>query len=241
MSKIMSKSTLTVSLLVVLMAAPVYAGSTNKSIRISAGATADGATSVNGSVTVGEGAIVTGEVSTVNGTIRIHDDARVQDVSTVNGALRVSSGVRAKNLSTVNGSIRVDENVTIDGWIEAVNGSIGVRKGSKVAKSVSNVNGEIELVASEVHGDLATVNGDIELSEGAILHGDIIVEKPGGWHFGFRKSWAPIIVIGPDSRVLGKIRLEREVKLYISDTAEVGGVEGVMSMSDAIRFSGTRP
>ena len=241
MIKIMSKSILTVSLLAVLMAAPVYAGSINKIIRIRSGATADGATSVNGSVTVGEGAIVTGEVSTVNGTIRINNDARVQDVSTVNGALRVSSGVRAKNLSTVNGSIRVDENVTIDGWIEAVNGSIGVRKGSKVAKSVSNVNGEIELVASEVHGDLATVNGDIELSEGAILHGDIIVEKPGGWHFGFRKSWAPIIVIGPDSRVLGKIRLEREVKLYISDTAEVGGVAGVISRSDAILFSGTRP
>jgi len=73
------------------------------------------------------------------------------------------------------------------------------------------------------------------------LRGDIIVEKPGGWSFGFRKSRDPRVVIGPNSRVFGTIRLEREVKLYISDTAEVGGVEGVMSMSDAIRFSGVRP
>jgi hypothetical protein len=35
--------------------------------------------------------------------------------------------------------------------------------------------------------------------------------------------------------------LEREVKLYISDSAEVGGVEGKMSMSDAVRFSGDHP
>ena len=39
----------------------------------------------------------------------------------------------------------------------------------------------------------------------------------------------------------GVIKLEREVKLYISENAEVGGVEGVMSMDDAVRFSGKRP
>jgi hypothetical protein len=31
------------------------------------------------------------------------------------------------------------------------------------------------------------------------------------------------------------------VKLYISETAEVGGVVGEMSMNDAIRFSGKHP
>ena len=51
----------------------------------------------------------------------------------------------------------------------------------------------------------------------------------------------PEVVIGPGSRVHGTIRLEREVKLYISDTAEVGGVSGVMSLTDAVRFSGEHP
>ena len=51
----------------------------------------------------------------------------------------------------------------------------------------------------------------------------------------------PTVTIGPGCRVDGKIIAEREVKLYISETAEVGGVEGELSMSDAVRFSGKRP
>jgi hypothetical protein len=39
----------------------------------------------------------------------------------------------------------------------------------------------------------------------------------------------------------GNIIVEREVELYISDTAEVGGVSGVMSIDQAVRFSGERP
>ena len=54
------------ALAMLLFAFPA-AASINKSIRIEAGTTADGASSVNGSVTVESGAIVTGEVSTVNG------------------------------------------------------------------------------------------------------------------------------------------------------------------------------
>ena len=52
----------------------------------------------------------------------------------------------------------------------------------------------------------------------------------------------PEIVIGPGSVVEGNIVLEREVKLYISESAEVGGIESdYMSMDDAIRFSGDSP
>jgi hypothetical protein len=58
---------------------------------------------------------------------------------------------------------------------------------------------------------------------------------------GKSKSRKPRIVVGPGSRVEGKIILKREVELFISETAEVGGVEGEMSMDDAIRFSGKRP
>jgi len=159
----------------------------------------------------------------------------------VNGRIRVDSDVSVRDVSTVNGSIDVAENVTINGRIEAVNGEIQIRKGSVVARDVSNVNGEIELVASLVGGDLSTVSGDVELRDGAEVKGDIIVEKPGGWGWSSKKSRIPEVVIGPGSRVHGNIRLEREVKLYISETAEVGGVVGVMSMNDAVRFSGNRP
>ncbi len=68
-----------------------------------------------------------------------------------------------------------------------------------------------------------------------------MVEKSSGWGWGKSRSRKPRIVIGPGSRVQGAIILKREVELYISDTAEVGGVEGEMTMDDAVRFSGDRP
>ena len=244
MGKILSKSTITVGMVAVLalaVAVPAHGGTINKSVNISAGSESSGASSVNGSISVGAGALITGDLDTVNGRIRVDSDVSVRDVSTVNGALRIDSGVTADNLSTVNGSIDVAENVTINGKIEAVNGEIGIRKGSAVARDVSNVNGEIELVASLVGGDLSTVSGDIDLRDGAEVKGDIIVEEPGGWGWSSKKSRIPEVVIGPGSRVHGNIRLEREVKLYISETAEVGGVIGEMSMNDAVRFSGNRP
>jgi hypothetical protein len=135
----------------------------------------------------------------------------------------------------------VDENVTVDGYIEAVNGSIGIDNGSSVSRYVSNVNGEIEVEGSQIDGDLSTVNGDVLLTDGSTLGGDLTVAKQSGWGWNSKKKRIPTVVIGPNSRVLGTIRLEREVRLYISDSAEVGDVEGELSMDDAIRFTGDRP
>ena len=244
MGKILSKTTMTVvmvAMLALAVAVPAHGASVNKSVKIAAGSESGGASSVNGSISVGAGAVVTGDLNTVNGRIRVDSDVRVKDVSTVNGSLSIKSGVTADSLSTVNGSIDVAENVTINGNVEAVNGEIGIRNGSTVARDVSNVNGEIDLVASVIGGDLSTVSGDIALSIGAEVKGDIIVEKAGGWWRSDKKTRTPEVVIGPGSRVHGNIRLERVVKLYISETAEVGGVIGEMSMSDAIRFSGKHP
>lgn len=237
MTRIASKYAALTALIALLLALPVQA-SVNKSITIDAGATSDGASTVNGKVTVGAGATVTGEVSSVNGSVRIEEGATVADAETVNGGLRVSDKVRSRNLSTVNGSIEVGGDVTVDGEVSAVNGRITVGGGSKVAKDLGNVNGDIELQGSEVGGSVSTINGDIELAEGAVVMGDVVVEKPGGLNSSKRE---PRVVIGPGSRVEGVIRLEREVKLYISESAEVGGVEGVMTLDDAVRFSGKRP
>ena len=220
-----------------LLALPACA-SVNKSIDIDAGETSDGASTVNGRITVGDGATVRGDVSSVNGSIRIGEGATIADAETVNGGLRVADRVRSKSLSTVNGSIEVASDVTVDGDVSAVNGRITVGGGSKVARDLGNVNGDIELERSEVRGDVTTTNGDVELSDGAVIMGDLVIEKPSGWN---SSGGTPRIVIGPGSRVEGVIRLEREVKLYISDSAEVGGVEGEMSMDDAVRFSGKRP
>jgi hypothetical protein len=60
-------------------------------------------------------------------------------------------------------------------------------------------------------------------------------------NWGKNNSRKPRIIIGPGSTVDGNIIVEREVELYISDTAAVGGVSGVMSIDQAVRFSGKRP
>lgn len=244
MNKLIAKSTLALTLLAVLLlsvAVPVEAGNVNKGVRIEDGEVSGGESSVNGSISVGRGAEVNGELSTVNGRIRVEADARVEDVSTVNGSLHIDSGVTADDLSTVNGAIALAENVTVNGQLEAANGEIEIERGSKVARDVSNVSGRILLRAGKVGGDLSTVSGDIELAGGSEVMGDLVVNKSQGWGSSEKKSRVPEIIIGPGSRVHGTIRLDRVVKLYISDTAEVGGVSGEMSMSEAIRFSGERP
>jgi hypothetical protein len=113
-------------------------------------------------------------------------------------------------------------------------------KGTSVADGVSNVNGEFQISGAEIGGNLSTVNGDVWLTDGSILQGDLIVEKPGGWGWN-RNKRKPRIIIGPNSRVVGQVVLEREVELFISETAEVGGVTGELDMDDAVRFSGDRP
>jgi len=241
MDRIATKTMFTIGLLILLMSVPALGASINKSVKIAAGEESGGATSVNGSITVGKSATVTGNLKTVNGTIRIDEGAIVKKASTVNGGLKLGDNGRAEALSTVNGSIRVGEKATVDGEIEAVNGRITVKKGARITDNVGNVNGEIDLSGAEIGGDLSTVNGDIDLADRSVVKGDIIVEEPGGWNSNKEKSRIPRVVIGPGSRVEGTIVLERKVKLYISESAEVGGVSGEMSMDDAVRFSGDRP
>ncbi len=227
-----------ITLLSLLLAAPAAALSLNKSIKIAPGTQAGGQSSVNGSISVGAGAVIDGSLKTVNGSIRVDENVTLKDAETVNGTIRLASGSSAEDVSSVNGSIRLGENVTLGGEIEVVNGKISLDKGTRVRDGVSNVNGEIELEGAEVGGNLSTVNGDVTVTDGSTVRGDLLVEKPGGWLNERRK---PKVIIGRDSRVLGRLVLEREVELFIHETAEVGGVTGRMSLADAVRFSGDRP
>lgn len=241
MTRFVTKTAFTVGLLIMLMAIPALGATVNKSIKIGAGEESSGASSVNGSISVGEDAIVTGNLKTVNGTIRVDQGATIEKASTVNGSVRIAENVTSESLETVNGSIKVGPGCSVDGQIGAVNGRISVGTGASIEDDVGNVNGQIELSGATVGGNIETVNGDIELDEGSVLKGNLIVEKKSGWGWGKSKNRKPRVVIGPGSRVEGKLILEREVELFISETAEVGGVDGEMSMEDAVLFSGKRP
>lgn len=241
MTRILSGTRFAAVLMALMMAFAVQAGSVNKNIKVAAGEQSGGESTVNGNISVGAGATVSGSLSTVNGTIRVDDDVRLDDAETVNGALRLGNGVTASSLGTVNGSIRVGERGNIEDDIEAVNGRIEAGGGTVVGSGVSNVNGEIELSGVEVSGDVSTVNGDVMLDDGTAVLGDVVIEKPNRWNWGSKQSRKPKVIVGPGSRVDGNIIAEREIDLYISESAQVGGVRGKASIDDAIRFSGGRP
>jgi acyl-[acyl carrier protein]--UDP-N-acetylglucosamine O-acyltransferase len=209
----------------------------NKDVEIAPGTESGGHSTVNGDITVGRDAVVNGDLETVNGSIEIQDNARVRDAETVNGRVRIAAGVTAGSIESVNGSIEVDRESTVD-EINVVNGRVELAPGVRVAENVENVNGEMNIEGAEIGGNLETVNGDVTLAEGARIGRDLVVRKPDGVSVDRRR---PKIVIGPGARVEGEIVLEREVELYVSESASVGGVSGVMTMDDAVRFEGDRP
>ncbi|HEX7719013.1 MAG TPA: hypothetical protein VF389_04345 [Woeseiaceae bacterium] len=241
MSRFRKCASLTSGLLAVLIVAPAHGFNLNKSISIEAGSQSNGESTVNGSISIGRDSTVSGDLKTVNGSIRVDESARIEDAGTVNGALRLANGVSAQDISSVNGTVELGEDVVIDGQVSVVNGRIAIGSGSEISKDISNVNGAIQVAGTTIGGDLATVNGDVTLTGNSVLRGDLIVKKPNSREWGRSEKRKPKVVIGPGVRVHGEIELEREVELYISESAEVGGVSGVMTLEQAVRFSGENP
>jgi hypothetical protein len=71
---------------------------------------------------------------------------------------------------------------------------------------------------------------------GSRVAGGIKVEKNKGFSISLFKS-TPKVVIGPGAVVEGPLEFEREVKLYVSETATIGEVKG----ATPVRFSGDEP
>ena len=93
--------------------------------------------------------------------------------------------------------------------------------------NVSTVNGGIGLVDTDLGGGIETVNGDVSVGVGSHVKGGIHVEKPGkGWNFRWGKPKVPRIVGAPDAVVEGNLVFEREVKLYVHQSARIGSVTG---------------
>ena len=213
----------------------------NKGITIEDGASVGGQSTVNGSIVVGADAVIDGSLETVNGAIRIDDRVQLRQVSTVNGGIRIGSEVTAVDVESVNGGVELGENARVSGEVSAVNGKIELAAGGSVGGDVSNVNGTLEIVGTEVGGDVTTVSGDVWLTDNSTVAGDLVIEKPNGWGVKRILRDKPKIVVGPGSRVIGKIVAEREIELFISDSAQVGEVTGEIALEDAQRFSGSRP
>ncbi len=191
---------------------------------------------VNGSITASAGETY-GDLSTVNGGIDLERGARVRDVETVNGGIEAADDVGAHSVSTVNGAIRFGKQARIDGDVETVNGGIFIDLGGNVRDDVSTVNGAIGLVDTDLGGGIETVNGDVTVGVGSHVKGGIHVEKPNGNGMQWGKQRIPRIVIGPNAVVDGPLVFERDVVLYVHDSARIGSVRG----ATAKRYSTATP
>lgn len=179
----------------------------------------------NGAVNTRAGAEY-GRLETTNGSIRLADGITAGAVSTVNGGIAAGNDVTVAGLETVNGSIRVGERARVAGAVETVNGSVFIGRGSRVG-AVDTVNGAIGLVATEVAGDVANANGDLTIGIGSHVRGGVRVHKSGA-------NWMPVristrrqrVIIGPGAVVDGPLVFERDVVLYVHETARIGEVAG---------------
>jgi hypothetical protein len=178
---------------------------------------------VNGSVDIPAGESVE-SATTVNGAVHVGDGATVGKAATVNGAIHLGQNVTATSAKTVNGGIRVGSGAKVTDDVIAVNGGIDLAKGADVVGRVTNVNGSIRLEAAHVGRGITTFNGDVRVGTGSRVEGGIHVEKPEG-----SGDWThnvPRIVIEPGAVVEGPLKFEREVRLYVAESAQIGPVEG---------------
>jgi DUF4097 and DUF4098 domain-containing protein YvlB len=175
---------------------------------------------VNGSIEVGEGSTV-GSIRNTNGSITLRANVQSGDISTTNGSLSLGAGsVVDGRAAAVNGRIRAEENVSIKGDLSTVKGRLDVASGGRIEGKVATVNGSIELDQSHV-GAVETVAGSIKLTNGSVVDGELRVKAPSR-----PNQEIPQITIGADSRVGGPLTFEREVRLFIHDSAEVGEIVG---------------
>lgn len=189
---------------------------------------------VMGSVEVAAGEH-TGDVSSVNGSVRVGENAVVGRAKTVNGSIELGSRASAAEVATVNGSIDLQEGVQVDGDVRTVNGRLNLANGADVRGNLKNVNGRIRVAAAHVGGGIESVSGSMELGPNARIDGGIHMKEDTGTHES--ENQPPRVVVEAGSVIGGTLNFERPVRLYVSDRATIGPVQG----ATAVRFSGEKP
>ncbi len=175
------------------------------------------------------------EYSKVNGSINVAANQKVGEVSTVNGSITIGQSATVTSAETVNGRITLGAHSSAT-RLETVNGNLILGSGANVSGRISNVNGDVRLDAAHVGGGIGTVNGDIDIGANSTVEGGIHIPKASGGWFNW-SGGTPRIVIAAGAVVQGTLKFERAVKVYVSDRATIGPVEG----ATAVKFSGDNP
>ncbi len=182
-------------------------------------------TAVNGSVTAEPGQTYD-TVRTVNGAVRVSRGASAAEAKTVNGSLVLEEDTKVGTASTVNGSLRIGAGAAVAEEASTVNGSIALAKRARVGGDVSTVSGRIRLDGAEVTGKVITRDGDIELNDGARVHGGIHVrEKGNNWSWNGSKLVVQVEICST-CVVDGELRFDRAVELHVESGGRIGRVIG---------------
>ena len=113
----------------------------------------------------------------------------------------------------------------------SINAPVEIEDGTKEASGRSTVNGSIH-VGDDVtvtSGAFRSVNGSARIGSRSfvpsvtLVNGDLAVRRPRGVD---TSDTVPVIVIGPEVKVVGSLTFEREVKLQIHRGAETGEIVG---------------
>jgi DUF4097 and DUF4098 domain-containing protein YvlB len=216
--------------------------SVNGSIHIGDQASAGVVHTVNGGITLDEGATAL-SLKVVNGAIHAQRNVAISGpVTSVNGTITLEPAGIAGAVSTVNGAVHL--NAAHVRSVTTVNGSVTLEPEAEVADRIATVNGRVRLNAAHVGGGIETVEHDIDIGPNSRVEGGLLVRKRDrGWFEKLLHEWfperepPPRIVIGPGAVVTGTLRFQCEVKLYVSDRARIGAVEG----ATAIAYAGEQP
>jgi hypothetical protein len=131
------------------------------------------------------------------------------------------SADRGVRIYTVGIGTKEGETIAFEGW------SMRVRLDEETLKTVANITRADYFYAGTAN-DLKKVYQSLSTR--------LVVEKVNrGWFNSNKRN--PKIVIGPNATVEGTLRFQREVDLYVSNTAKIGKVEGATPR----RFSGSEP
>jgi hypothetical protein len=209
--------------------------SMNEDVHVGANTPGDGgAATLNGDIFVESGTVRTNaDISTVNGNIRVAERAQVQSLRAVNGSIHVAEEASAQDVESVNGRVELGPRSTIAGNVKLVNGEVTLAPGSSVHGNIKTVNGEIRAEGATIDGDVSNYLGGMLITDESVVKGGITVHKPEE----MSEVKPPRIVIGPGSKVLGRMKFEHPVVLYVHESAEVGPIDG----AEPIRFSGALP
>lgn len=183
----------------------------------------------NGRVEIGPGSVVAGGIETRNGRIGVGDDVSMSgDVVSRNGRVDLGAGLRlAGSVETRNGGIRLGPDGQIQGDVQTRNGAVNLETGAAVGGSVASRNGSVRLESAFVRGNVDVHGGSVRLDGASEVAGDLVVLMSEGG-FLARVPWigravgaVPVVRIGPDARVGGRLIVDERARLEIAPGANV--------------------